>query len=160
MKNGKLFRFVQCDIEVPVWLGTDFANFPPIFKNVLVRQIVIGDLMKSYAEEKVYCLNLSNCWFRCSHYKGTLITPLHHFIFNRARFAEKHTVLLSTLRKCFTSFARSAVDAGRQGDEIQSPVFLQRQCISSLMPSMAIGLRRAAIKLWQSTSETRRDMSE
>ena len=35
-KRGKLFGYVQCDIDVPEKLSANFANFPPIFKNTLV----------------------------------------------------------------------------------------------------------------------------
>ena len=52
IKEGKLFRYVQCDIEVPEKLRTNFANFPPIFKNTLLSKSDIGDLMKNYAEEE------------------------------------------------------------------------------------------------------------
>ena len=48
--KGRLFGYVQCDIEVPENLRANFANFPPIFKNTLVRKSDIGDLMKNYAE--------------------------------------------------------------------------------------------------------------
>ena len=50
IKKGKLFGYVQWDIEVPENLRANFANFPPIFKNTLVRKSNIGDLMKHYAE--------------------------------------------------------------------------------------------------------------
>ena len=36
IRNGKLFGYVQCDIEVPEELKKRFANFPPIFKNTNV----------------------------------------------------------------------------------------------------------------------------
>ena len=52
IKEGKLFRYVQCDIEVPEKLRANFANFPPIFKNTLLSKSDIGDLMKNYAEEE------------------------------------------------------------------------------------------------------------
>ena len=76
-KKGFLFGYVQCDIEVPENLGANIANFPPIFKNTLVSQSGIGDMMKIYAEEEgilsqpriilISCFTLQN---------GTLITPL------------------------------------------------------------------------------------
>ena len=31
--SGKLFGYVQCDIEMPEELRKDFANFPPFFQN-------------------------------------------------------------------------------------------------------------------------------
>ena len=52
IKKGKLFGYVQCDIEVPENLRANFANFPPIFKNTLVSKSDNGDLMKNYAEEE------------------------------------------------------------------------------------------------------------
>ena len=62
IKKGKLFGYVQYDIEVPENLRLNFANFPPIFRNTLVSKNDIGDLMKNYAEEeRLLCLNLENC---------------------------------------------------------------------------------------------------
>ena len=52
IKKGKLFEYVQCDIEVPEKLRANFANFPPMFENTLVSKSDIGDLMKNYAEEE------------------------------------------------------------------------------------------------------------
>ena len=51
IKNGNFFGYVQCDIEVPENLIANFFNFPPLFKNTLVRKNDIGDLMKTYAKE-------------------------------------------------------------------------------------------------------------
>ena len=39
IKKGILFGYVQCDIEVPENLRTNFANFPPIIKNTLVSKM-------------------------------------------------------------------------------------------------------------------------
>ena len=52
IKKGKLFGYVQCDIEVPENLRPKFNNFPPIIKNTLVSRSDTGDLMKNYAEEE------------------------------------------------------------------------------------------------------------
>ena len=43
---------MQCDIEVPKSLRSKFDNFIPIFKNTLVSESDIGDLMKNCAEEE------------------------------------------------------------------------------------------------------------
>ena len=51
-KEGNLFGYVQCDIEVPDKLRSKFVQFPPEFKNTLVSKRDIGDLMKNYAEEE------------------------------------------------------------------------------------------------------------
>ena len=52
IKSGKLFGYVQCDIEVPEELKKKFANFPPIFKNTNVVRHDIGSLMQDYAEKE------------------------------------------------------------------------------------------------------------
>ena len=52
IKDGNLFRYVQCDTEMPEHLREKFANFPPIFKNTDVSRNDIGPLMKEYAEKK------------------------------------------------------------------------------------------------------------
>ena len=52
IKKGKLFGYVQCDIEVPENLTSTFDSFPPIFKNTLNGRNDIGDLMKNYGEEE------------------------------------------------------------------------------------------------------------
>ena len=56
-KKGKLFGYVQCDIEVPENKRSDFVNFPPIIKNALVSKSDIGDLMKTMPKKKGFCLN-------------------------------------------------------------------------------------------------------
>ena len=43
--DGRLFGFVQCDIEVPEHLLDYFFNFPPILKNTAVSMDDIGNLM-------------------------------------------------------------------------------------------------------------------
>ena len=48
---------------------------------------------------------------------GRLLILCCYFICNSVLFAQKYTVLLSTLqKKCFNSFLHSAVDARRQSD--------------------------------------------
>ena len=39
IKKGKLFGYVQCDIEVTENSKSKFDNFPPVFKNTLVSKI-------------------------------------------------------------------------------------------------------------------------
>ena len=48
-RSGKLFGYVQCDIEVPEQLKKNFGNFPSIFKNSSVGRHDIGLLMRDYA---------------------------------------------------------------------------------------------------------------
>ena len=119
IKKGKLFGYVQCDIEVPEKLRSDFINFPPIFKNTLVSKSDIGDLMKNYAEEErllsqprktlISSFTLQN---------GTLMSPLLLFCLHLGLVCTKiHRFVKYAPKKCFNSFVQSAVDAGRQGDK-------------------------------------------
>ena len=75
--SGKLFGYLQCDIEVPEELKKNFSNFSPIVKITNVGQHDIGLLMKDYAEkEGLLCqtrkLLISSFFIE----SGTLITPL------------------------------------------------------------------------------------
>ena len=119
IKEGKLFGYVQCDIEVPENMRSKFVNFPPIFKNALVSKIDIGDLMNNYAEEErllsqprkmlISSLTLPN---------GTVITPLLLFYLQLGLVCTKIRRFFEYIpKKCFNSFVHSAVDARRQGDE-------------------------------------------
>ena len=52
IREGKLFGYLQCDIEVPEKLRSKFVNFPAMFMNTLVSKSDILDLMKNYAKEE------------------------------------------------------------------------------------------------------------
>ena len=119
IKKGKLFGYVQCDIEVLENLRANFANFPPMFKNTSVSKSDFGVLMKDYAEEErllshprkmlISSFTLQN---------GTLITPLLLFYLQLGLVCTKiHRFVEYTPKKCFNSFVQSAVDARRKGDE-------------------------------------------
>ena len=119
IKKGKLFGYVQCDIEVPENLRSKILNFPPIFKNNLVSKSDIGDLMKNFAEEERL---LSPPWkMLISSFtlqNGTLITPLLLFYLELVPVCTKtHRFVEYVPKKCFNSFVQSAVYARRQGDE-------------------------------------------
>ena len=119
IKEGKLFGYVQCDIEVPENLRANFANFPPIFKNTLVSKSDIGDFMKNYAEEEKL-LSQPQTMLISSFIlqKGTFITPLLLFYLQLGLVVTKiHRFVEYTPKKFFNSFVQSAVDARRQADE-------------------------------------------
>ena len=100
IKKGKLFGYVQCDIEVPENLRANFANFPPIFKKTLVSKSDIGDLMKNYAEEeKLLSQPRKMLISSFTLQNGTLIAHLLLFFCNWVLFAQKYTALLSTLQR-------------------------------------------------------------
>ena len=77
IRSGKLFGYVQCDVEVPEELKKIFAISPRVFKNTNVVRHDIGLLMKDYAEkEALLCqprkMLISSYFLE----NGTLITPL------------------------------------------------------------------------------------
>ena len=119
IKKGKLFGYVQCDIEVPENLRSTFVNFPPIFKNTLVSKSDIGDLMKTCAEEERFMSQSRKMLISTfTVQNGTLITPLLLFYLQLGLVCTKIPRFVEyTPKKCFNSFVQSAVDARRQGDE-------------------------------------------
>ena len=117
--DGRLFGYVQCDIEVPEHLRSFFSNFPPIFKNTGVSREDIGNLMREYAEKENIMTQprrmlISNFILT----NGTIIIPLLLFYLKIGLVCKKiHRFVQYTPRKCFNNFVQSAVDARRQGDE-------------------------------------------
>ena len=75
--DGKLFGYVQCDIEVPEHLRRYFSNFPPIFENTVVSREDIGSLMNEYAEKENIMAQPRRMLLSSFHLtNGTLIIPL------------------------------------------------------------------------------------
>ena len=122
IKKGKIFGYVQCDIEVPENLREIFANFPPVFKNILVSKNDIGYLMKTYSEEEGTMSQPKKVLISSSTLQNeTLITPLLLFYLQLGLVVTKiHRFVEYTPRKCFNSFVQAAVDARRRGDEIHN----------------------------------------
>ena len=98
---------------------SQIVNFPPILKNPLLSKSDIGHLMKNYAEEErllsqprkmlISSFTLQN---------GTLVTPLLSFYLQLDLVCTKmHRFVEYTPKKCFHSFAQTAVGARGQGDE-------------------------------------------
>ena len=104
IKKGNLFGYVQCDIEVPENLTVNFANFPPIFKNTLVSQNDIGDLMKTFAEEeRIMSQPRKMLMSSFTLQNRSLITPLLLFYLQLGLVVTKYTVLLNTLQRNVSS---------------------------------------------------------
>ena len=119
IRSGKLFGYVQCDIEVPEELKEKFANFPPIFKNTNVGRHDTGSLMQDYAE-KEGLLSQPRKMLISSYFleNGTLITPPLLFYLDLGLVCKKiNRFVENTPVKCFNKFVQSAVDARREGDE-------------------------------------------
>ena len=118
-RSGKLFGYVQCDLEVPELLQKKFANFPPIFKNTNVGRHDIGSLMKDYAEtERLLCQPRKMLILSYFLENGTLITPLLLSYLELGLVCKKiYRFFEYTPVKCFNKFVQSAADARREGDE-------------------------------------------
>ena len=119
IRSGKLFGYVQCDIEVPEELKEKLANFPPIFKNTNVGRHDIGSLMQDYAERKgLQCQPRKMSISRCFLENGTLITPLLLFYLDLGPVCQKIYCLVEYIAvECFNNFVQSTVNARREGDE-------------------------------------------
>ena len=115
IKKVHFFYYAQCDIEVPQKLRANFANFLPIFKNTSLSKHVIGDLMKTYAEEEGIMSqprNMSISSFILQN--GTLNAPFLLFFLQLGLVVTKtHRVVECTPKKGFTSFLEAAGDARR-----------------------------------------------
>ena len=119
IKEGKLFGYVQCDVEVPENFRAKFGNFPQIFKNTLVSKSDIGDLMKNYGEKGRFLSQPRKMLISSfTLQNGTLITLLLLFYLQLRLVVTKiHCFVEYTPKKGFNSFVQSAVDARRKGDE-------------------------------------------
>ena len=117
--DGRLFGYVQCDMEVPQHLRCYFSNFPPLFKNTVISREDIGTLMREYAE-KNYIMAQPRRMLISSFVltNSTIITLLLLFYLKVGLVCKMaHRFVQYTRRKCFNNFVHSAVDACRQGDE-------------------------------------------
>ena len=117
--DGRLFGYVQCEIEVPQHLRSYFSNFPPVFKNTIVSREDIGPLTREYAEKDKFMPQprrmLISSFFLTN---GTIITPLLLFYLKLGLVCKKiHRSVQYTHGKFFNNFEQSAVDSRRQRDE-------------------------------------------
>ena len=105
-RSGKLFGYVQCEIEVAEDLKKKFASFSPTFKKTNVCRHDIGLLMKDYAEKEGHlCQPRKKLISSCFRENGTLIFPLLLFYLDLVPV------------KGFNKFVQPPVKARREGDE-------------------------------------------
>ena len=118
-RSGKLFGYVQCDIEVPEVLRKKFAKFPHVFKKTNVGRHDIGSLMKDYAEkEGLLCQPRKMLISSYFPENGTLITPLLLLYLDLGLVCKKIYRFVEYIPvKCFNNFVQPAVNARREGDE-------------------------------------------
>ena len=98
IKSGKLFGYVQCDVEVSDKLKPPhFSDFPPLFRNTLVDRKDIGKLMKPFAEEEGLTYSAHKMLISSLHLQNkTFITPMLLFYLKLVFLLQKYNVLLST----------------------------------------------------------------
>ena len=117
IKNGKLFSYVQCDLEVHDKLKAKLARFPSNSMNSLISKNDIGNIMKTYAEDEgvISQPQKTLIWsFTLQH--RILIPPLLLFKLQPGIVVTKlHRFVGYSPKICFKSFV--AVDARRISDE-------------------------------------------
>ena len=106
IRDGKLFGYVQCGLEVPDGLTYKFSNFPPIFKSSNVSRADIGDYMREYAIENNLLKQPQRILI--SSFKlenGKIITPLHNFYLSLGLKCTKICRFVQyTSKNCFSNF--------------------------------------------------------
>ena len=119
MKKGNLFRYVECDNEVPENLRANFVKLPPKIKSTSLSKNDIVDLMKTYAEEEgIMSQPRKMLISSCTLQNGTLITPLLLLYLQLGLTVTKTQRFVEyTPKKCFNSLVQSALDARRKSDE-------------------------------------------
>ena len=152
IKEGKLFGYVQCDIEVPENLRSKFDNFIPKFKETLVSKSDIEDLTKNYAEEGrllsqpqkklISILTLQN---------GTLFTPLFLFYLQLGLVVSKVHRSVEYTRKMFQQLCTSSSGLKNPNWRVVAEAMI-------LLAPTAIRLWTKADTLLQSTSLTKKPM--
>ena len=118
-KSGSHFDYVQCDIEVPESLREAFANFPPIFKNIVVVRDDIGPLMKEHAEKEGLLTQLSRM-LKTGYFleNGTVNILLLLCYLDLGLVCNRiYRFVQDTAMNLFNNFVQSAVNATRGWDE-------------------------------------------
>ena len=105
MKSGKILGYVPCDFQVPEKLKTNFAGFPPIFKNFFGCKNGIGDSIKTYArEDRIKSQPRKMLISSFTLQNGILITPLPFIYVDLGLYVK--TASLSAIKKrvCTASY--------------------------------------------------------
>ena len=112
----KLFRYLQCDIEVPEHLQRYFSNFHPILKNAVVSRENIGTLMREALEKENIIAQPRRKLISSFHLtNGMLITALLLFSLKLGLVCKTIDSFVQYLPKmCFNNIVQSAVNARRR----------------------------------------------
>ena len=98
LSNGRLFVYIQCDIEVSENRCENFDEFPHNLQNINVSRDDIGSLMKAY-DKQDFWLNLGECKYQAFCWR--LKKSIHRccsFIWIWGLFAKQFIAFCSTLQ--------------------------------------------------------------
>ena len=118
IKDGHLFGFVKCDIEVPDHLKEYFSEMTPVLKNVNICSDDIGEFMQNYAKEPsikdVPCRLLIGSYFRK---KIRLTTPLLKWYLEHGLLITRiYTIVKYIPNAAFSSFMTQIAQCHLEGD--------------------------------------------
>ena len=118
VRQGKMFRFVECDIHAPDNLIARFSEMPPIFKNVSLDRTHLSDHMHQFAEAEGYLKRPQR--FLIGSMYGTkilLLTELLKWYLEHCLVVDK-IYRVSEFKKApiLKPFGESVTDARRAGD--------------------------------------------
>ena len=118
IKDGHLFGFVKCDIEVSDHLREYFSEMTPIFKNVDICLDDVEEFMQEYAKQHnikdVPCHLLIGSYFRK---KIRLMTPLLKWYLEHGLVVTRiYTTVEYILNAAFSSFMMQIAQCRLKGD--------------------------------------------
>ena len=120
VKTEKFFGLIRCDINTPEDLKDKFAEFPPIFKNVIITKNDIGIHMQDYCENKGFLKQPRKSLISSYFGKEIVLTsPLLRWYLNQGLVVSNITELYEYKPvKCFESFGDTVTKNRRMGDQV------------------------------------------
>ena len=117
MKDGCLFSFVECAIEVPDHLKDYFSEMTPIFKNTEVSLKDVGQHMQEYAKEHIKDIPRRPLIGSYFGKKIGLLTPLLMWYLNHGLvITHIYTVVEYIPYAAFSTFMTQVAQARLDGD--------------------------------------------
>ena len=122
IQNDELFGFCEVDIETPEELYNRFAEFPPIFKNMVIEEKHLGDYMKDLRKQHDNKLGDNKKLVSMYSAKKILLyTPLlKWYLEHGLKVTEVHSMIQATPNALFKSFTEIVSDNRRNGDKDES----------------------------------------
>ena len=120
VQKEAIFGVVQCDIEVPEELREEFAEFPPIFKNVDISRKDIGEHMLKFAEDRNLLSQPRRSMISSFFGKEILLaTPLlKYYLQKDLRVTDIQLVVQYRPSRCFKKFQEKVSNDRREGARV------------------------------------------